>query len=105
MLTNLPQCSYIDNKPEYWYPQAKIIVKDLEDLHIVRLAIWPCHRINHQDMAERWTRRAVLVEEVIKILLELDIQHRFYPLDINVRTMPTVVSSRVPPGWSQNQPA
>ncbi|KAG7584078.1 LSM domain superfamily [Arabidopsis suecica] len=97
--------NYIDNKPEYWYPQAKIIVKDLEDLHIVRLAIWPCHRINHQDMAERWTRRAVLVEEVIKILLELDIQHRFYPLDINVRTMPTVVSSRVPPGWSQNQPA
>ncbi|CAH2051509.1 unnamed protein product [Thlaspi arvense] len=94
--------NYIDNKPEYWYPTAKIIVKDVEDLNIIRLAIWPCHRINHQDMAERWTRRAVLVEEVIKILLELDIQHRFYPLDINVRTMPTVVSSRVPQGWSQN---
>ncbi|KAJ0241882.1 Mechanosensitive ion channel protein 7 [Hirschfeldia incana] len=94
--------SYIDSKPEYWYPKADIIVKDVEDLNIVRLAIWPLHKINHQNMGERFTRRALLVEEVIKILLELDIQYRFQPLDINVKTMPTVVSSRVPPGWSQN---
>lgn len=94
--------SYIDSKPEYWYPKADIIVKDVEDLNIVKLAIWPCHKINHQNMGERFTRRALLVEEVIKILLELDIQYRFYPLDINVKTMPTVVSSRVPPGWSQS---
>ncbi|XP_018489880.1 mechanosensitive ion channel protein 7 [Raphanus sativus] len=94
--------SYIDSKPEYWYPKADIIVKDVEDLNIVRLAIWPQHKINHQNMGERFTRRAMLVEEVIKILLELDIQYRFQPLDINVKTMPTVVSSRVPPGWSQN---
>ncbi|KAG2298212.1 hypothetical protein Bca52824_034684 [Brassica carinata] len=95
--------SYIDSKPEYWYPKADIIVKDVEDLNIVRLAIWPRHKINHQNMRERFTRRALLVEEVIKILLELDIQYRFQPLDINVKTMPTVVSSRVPPGWSQSQ--
>ncbi|KAF8112699.1 hypothetical protein N665_0062s0050 [Sinapis alba] len=94
--------SYIDSKPEYWYPKADIIVKDVEDLNIVRLAIWPRHKINHQNMGEKFTRRALLVEEVIKILLELDIQYRFQPLDINVKTMPTVVSSRVPPGWSQN---
>ncbi|CAH2051510.1 unnamed protein product [Thlaspi arvense] len=94
--------SYIDSKPEYWYPKADIIVKDVENLDIIRLAIWPCHKINHQNMGEKFTRRALLVEEVIKILLELDIQHRFPPLDINVKTMPTVVSSRVPPGWSQN---
>jgi len=94
--------SYIDNKPEYWYPKADIIVKDVEDLNIVRIAIWLCHKINHQNMGERFTRRALLIEEVIKILLELDIQYRFHPLDINVKTMPTVVSSRVPPAWSQN---
>ncbi|KAF3547143.1 hypothetical protein DY000_02005424, partial [Brassica cretica] len=94
--------SYIDSKPEYWYPKADIIVKDVEDLNIVRLAIWPRHKINHQNMGEKFTRRALLVEEVIKILLELDIQYRFHPLDINVKTMPTVVSNRVPPGWSQN---
>ncbi|CAN8270850.1 unnamed protein product [Cochlearia groenlandica] len=95
--------SYIDSKPEYWYPKADIIVKDIVDLNIVRLAIWPCHKINHQNMGEKFTRRALLVEEVVKILLELDIQHRFQPLDINVKTMPMLVSSRDPPGWSQNK--
>lgn len=95
-------CSYIDSKPEYWYPKADIFVKDVEGLNVVRLAIGPRHKINHQNMGERFTRRALLVEEVIKILLELDIQYRFQPLDINVKTMPTVVSSRVPSGWSQN---
>ncbi|KAG2323223.1 hypothetical protein Bca52824_016436 [Brassica carinata] len=94
--------NYIDNKPEYWHPSAKIIVKNVEELNVIRLVIWPDHRFNHQDMLERWSRRSVLVEELIKILLELDIQHRFYPLDINVKTMPTVVSSRVPQGWSEN---
>ncbi|CDY31389.1 BnaA07g03240D [Brassica napus] len=94
--------NYIDNKPEYWHPSAKIIVKNVEGLNMIRLVIWPDHRFNHQDMLERWSRRSVLVEEVIKILLELDIQHRFYPHDINVKTMPTVVSSRVPQGWSEN---
>ncbi|ESQ50814.1 hypothetical protein EUTSA_v10023104mg [Eutrema salsugineum] len=94
--------SYIDSKPEYWYPKAVIIIKDVEDLNILKLAIWLRHKINHQNMGERYTRRALLVEEVIKILLELDIQHRFHPLDINVKTMPTVVSSRDPPSWSQN---
>ncbi|KAJ4889156.1 Mechanosensitive ion channel protein 7 [Raphanus sativus] len=94
--------NYIDSKPEYWHPSAKIIVKNVEALNMIRLVIWPDHRFNHQDMLERWSRRSVLVEEVIKILLELDIQHRFYPHDINVKTMPTVVSSRVPQGWSEN---
>ncbi|CAH8319940.1 unnamed protein product [Eruca vesicaria subsp. sativa] len=53
-------------------------------------------------MLERWSRISVLVEEVIKILLELGIKHRFYPHDINIKTMHTVVSSRVPQGWSEN---
>ncbi|KAL1188524.1 Mechanosensitive ion channel protein 8 [Cardamine amara subsp. amara] len=97
--------NYIDNKPEYWYPTATILVKDVEDLNKVRIAIWPCHRMNFQDIIERWTRRSVLVEEIVKILIELDIEHRFYPIGINVKTMPDIVSSRVPPGWSQNPTA
>ncbi|KAL0885318.1 hypothetical protein Bca101_009300 [Brassica carinata] len=92
---------YIDNKPEHWHPSAKIVVKNVEQLNMVKLVIWPDHRFNFQDILERWARRSVLVEEIIKILLELDIEYRFYPIGINVKAMPTVVSSRVPQGWSQ----
>lgn len=81
-----------------------IVFKDMESLNSVRIAVWPTHRMNHQDMGEKWARRSQLVEEIAKICRELDIEYRLYPLDINVRNMPTStvlpVSDRLPPNWS-----
>ncbi|XP_065861619.1 mechanosensitive ion channel protein 6 [Euphorbia lathyris] len=91
---------YIENKKEHWYPSPMIIFRDLVDLNMVRLAIWLTHRMNHQDMGEKWSRRALLLEEMVKIFRELDIQYRLLPLDINVRALPPVSSDRVPPSWA-----
>lgn len=91
--------SYIDNKKEHWYPSPAIVFKDHEQLNMVRMAIWPTHRMNFQDMGERFTRRSLLLEEMIKIFKELDINYRLLPLDINVRAVPTS-SDRLPPSWS-----
>ncbi|XP_044474168.1 mechanosensitive ion channel protein 6-like [Mangifera indica] len=84
--------SYVDNKKDHWYPQPMIIFKELEELNRVRIAVWLTHRMNHQDMGEKWLRRALLVEEMFKIFKELDIQYRLYPIDINVRAMPSMPS-------------
>ncbi|XP_031385031.1 mechanosensitive ion channel protein 5-like [Punica granatum] len=92
--------SYIEIKKEHWYPSPMIIMKDLEELKRVRMAVWPRHRMNHQDMDEKWVRRGVLIEEMVKIFKELDIQYRLLPIDINVRALPPVNSARVPPGWT-----
>lgn len=75
------------------------IFKDVEELNRVRFAIWLSHKMNHQDMGERWARRALLVEEMTKIFRELDIQYRLWPIDINVRTMPgpPMASDRLSP--------
>ncbi|KAJ7978663.1 Mechanosensitive ion channel protein [Quillaja saponaria] len=51
--------SYVDNKKEHWYPSPMIIFKDVEQLKMIRFAIWPTHRMNHQDMGERFARRAL----------------------------------------------
>lgn len=68
------------------------------------MAVWLCHRINHQDMGERYARRSLLIEEMAKIFQELDIQYRLLPIDINVRAMPSVApvptSTRLPPNWT-----
>ncbi|CAF2140738.1 BnaA02g18960D [Brassica napus] len=81
-----------------------IVFKDMESLNSARIAVWPTHRMNHQDMGERWARKSQLVEEIAKICRVLDIKYRLYPLDINVKTMtsPTSlpVSDRLPPHWS-----
>ncbi|KAK8527530.1 hypothetical protein V6N13_085356 [Hibiscus sabdariffa] len=92
--------SFVEHKSDHWYPDPRIILKEFEDLNRVRIAIWLTHRMNHQDMGERWTRRALLVEEMIKIFNELDIKYRLYPIDINVCSMPSVASDRLPPNWT-----
>ncbi|CAN8233868.1 unnamed protein product [Cochlearia groenlandica] len=96
--------SYIEGKKDHWYPAPMIIFKDIESLNSVRIAVWLTHRMNHQDMGEKWARRSQLIEEISKICRELDIEYRLYPIDINVRTMPTPTglpaSDRLPPHWS-----
>ncbi|KAL2254914.1 mechanosensitive ion channel protein 6 [Sesamum indicum] len=92
--------SYIENRSDYWYPAPTIVLMNLENLQILKMSVWLRHRMNHQNMGERWKRRAVLVEEMVKIFKELDIEYRLYPLDINIREMPPLNSSRMPPSWA-----
>ncbi|MBA0837977.1 hypothetical protein Goarm_010084 [Gossypium armourianum] len=92
--------SYIEHKSDHWYQDTMIIFKELEELNRVRIAIWVTHRMNHQDMGERYTRRALLIEELVKIFNDLDIKYRLYPININVCSMPPAASDRLPPNWS-----
>ncbi|MBA0848303.1 hypothetical protein Goshw_000288 [Gossypium schwendimanii] len=92
--------SYIEHKSDHWCPTPMVIFKELEELNRVRIAIWLQHKMNHQDMGERWARRALLVEEIVKIFNDLDIKYRLYPIDINVCSMPTGASDHLPPNWT-----
>nr|XP_016470246.1 PREDICTED: mechanosensitive ion channel protein 6-like [Nicotiana tabacum] len=91
---------YVENKSDHWYPAPAIVLRDVEDLNRIKWSIWLSHTMNFQDMGERWARRALLVEEMIKIFKELDIEYRMLPFDVNVRNMPQLSSSRVPSNWS-----
>lgn len=64
-----------------------IVLREVEDMNRLKFSVWLSHRMNHQDMFERWARRSVLVEEMIKICRELDIEYRMLPIDVNVRYM------------------
>ncbi|KAL6209194.1 hypothetical protein ACLB2K_020137 [Fragaria x ananassa] len=88
--------SYIENKKEHWHPSPMIILKEVEELNRMRFAVWLTHRMNFQDMGEKWARRALLLEEMVRIFQELDIQYRLLPIDINVRGMPPT-STGLPP--------
>ncbi|KAK4258459.1 hypothetical protein QN277_004906 [Acacia crassicarpa] len=91
--------SFIDNKEEHWYPASFMVFRELEQLNMIRISIWPTHKMNFQDMGERFVRRSLLIEELLRIFREIDIQYRLLPLDINVRGMPTT-SERLPPSWA-----
>ncbi|CAM8945284.1 unnamed protein product [Rhodiola kirilowii] len=91
---------YIDNKPEHWQPSPMIVLRDVEELQRLKFSVWLSHKMNFQDMGERFVRRAQLVEEMVRIFKEIDLQYRLYPVEINVRTMPGANSTRLPPGWA-----
>lgn len=84
-------CSYILNKKEHWYPDPMIVVKDAEHLYMLRIALWVTHRMNFQDIGERWVRRAQLVEECIKIFRELDILYRAFPGNVDPNAVPPML--------------
>lgn len=98
-------CSYIDNKKDHWYPAPMIVFLSMDDMKSIKIAVWLTHRMNFQDMGERFIRRGLLLEEVGKICRELDIEYRLYPHSIHIRSMPPPltpgVSDRLPPPWMQ----
>ncbi|KAL6195389.1 hypothetical protein ACLB2K_031008 [Fragaria x ananassa] len=88
--------SYIANKKEHWYADQMIILKNVEELNRMTFALWLTHKMNFQDVGERWERRALLLEEMVRIFQELDIQYRLLPIDINVRGMPSTTTTGLP---------
>ncbi|CAL5376972.1 unnamed protein product [Camellia sinensis] len=67
--------SYIESKKDHWYPSPTVVPMNLEELNKLKISVWLRHRMNHQDMQGRWFRRALVVEEMIKIFKELDIEY------------------------------
>ncbi|KAK9135796.1 hypothetical protein Syun_015126 [Stephania yunnanensis] len=91
---------FIESKKDHWYPKPLVVLRDVEDMNKLKMSVWFCHRMNHQDMGERWVRREQVVEEMIRIFKELGIEYRMLPLDVNVRNMPSISSTRLPSNWT-----
>ncbi|KAG7022741.1 Mechanosensitive ion channel protein 8, partial [Cucurbita argyrosperma subsp. argyrosperma] len=49
------------------------------EIYKLAMSIWLSHTMNHQDIRERWARRSVVVEEVLKICQEFDITPTLVP--------------------------
>ena len=76
-----------------------VIMRDVIDMNKLMMSVWLTHKMNYQDIKERWIRRDLLLEDMIKVFKELDIEYRLLPLDVNVRNLPPLVSDRLPSTW------
>lgn len=88
------------SKKDHWYSDPSVILKDVDDMNRLKIAIWMRHRFNFQDMGLRWDRRESVIRETMKILRELEIEYRMLPLDVNVRGVPAITSDRLPSNWT-----
>lgn len=91
---------FIEGRKEHWYPNPAVVMRDIEDMNRLKFSVWSQHRMNHQDMGERHMRRACVVEEMVKIFKELDVDYRMLPVDVNLKNMPPLTSSRYPSTWN-----
>jgi len=94
------QCRYVEGNSNHWHQNSMVVVTDVEDMNKMKMSLWVTHRMNHQEMEERWVRRNLLLGEMIKVFKELDIEYRVLPLDVNIKNMPPLVSNRLPSNWT-----
>ncbi|XP_062019953.1 mechanosensitive ion channel protein 8-like [Rosa rugosa] len=94
---------YIETRTDHWHPAPMVVLRDVEELNKLKISVWLTHKMNHQDMVERWSRRALLIEAMVKVFKELDIQYRLLPIDVNVRNMPSL-TSKPPSNWTACAP-
>ncbi|KAM1775591.1 hypothetical protein ACFX15_041641 [Malus domestica] len=95
---------YMKSRKDHWHDDPLLVTRDVLDLNRLMISVWPTHKMNYQDIEERWRRRSLLVEEMIKVFRELDIEYRLLPIDINVRAMPSLTSDRRPSNWTTSAP-
>jgi mechanosensitive ion channel protein 4/5/6/7/8/9/10 len=99
-MVSLVNCSYTDNRKEHWYPGTMVVLRDVDDTNKLKVSIWFRHTLNFQDMGMRFVRRETVLQELIKILKDLEIEYRMLPLDVNIRNAPPIQSTRMPTTWS-----
>ncbi|GAB2276514.1 hypothetical protein Dimus_011234 [Dionaea muscipula] len=78
---------YLEQNLNFWHPQHNMVVKEIENVNKIKMALFVNHTINFQDFAEKNRRRSELVLELKKIFEELDIKYNLLPQEISIRNM------------------
>ncbi|XP_054780892.1 mechanosensitive ion channel protein 10-like isoform X2 [Prosopis cineraria] len=76
--------AYIESKPKYWNPKHSVIVKEIENMDKMKMALCVQHTINHQNFAERNGRRSELLLELKRIFESLGIKYRLLPQEVHL---------------------
>ncbi|GER56238.1 mechanosensitive ion channel family protein [Striga asiatica] len=76
--------TYIESKPKYWIPKHSVIVKEIENMDKLKMALGVQHTINHQNYGDRNIRITELILELKKMFENLDITYHLLPQEIHL---------------------
>lgn len=77
-------CRYLESKPKHWSPKHAVIVREIENVDKMKMALCVQHTMNHQNYGEKNSRRSDLVLELKKIFENLSIKYNFLPQEVHV---------------------
>ncbi|KAK8535319.1 hypothetical protein V6N12_056841 [Hibiscus sabdariffa] len=74
---------HLDANP-LWHPGHLVVVKEIENVNKLKMALFCRHTMNFQDFIEKNRRRTELVLELKRIFEELGIQYNLLPQHVNL---------------------
>lgn len=75
---------YIEKNPQLWHPNHSVIVKEIENVNKLKMALIFNHTINFQDFGEKNKRKSEIVLEMKKIFEELAIGYYLLPQEVHL---------------------
>jgi mechanosensitive ion channel protein 4/5/6/7/8/9/10 len=75
---------YLESKPPHWRPGHSVVVKEIENMNKLKMALYVTHTVNFQS-PEKANRRSDLVLELKRIFEDLDIKYHLLPQEVHLR--------------------
>lgn len=88
----LDGCRYIESKPKYWNPKHSVIVKEIENVDKLKMALCVQHTINHQNYGDRNTRITDLIFELKRIFENLNVKYHLLPQQVHLTQLNIPIS-------------
>ncbi|XP_038878911.1 mechanosensitive ion channel protein 10-like [Benincasa hispida] len=84
--------TYLESKPQFWRPNHSVIVKEIENINKMKLALCVNHTINFQNYGDKSSRRSDLVLELKKIFEDLGIKYHLLPQEVQLNYVGSAAS-------------
>ncbi|KAL7150837.1 hypothetical protein ABFS83_05G140500 [Erythranthe nasuta] len=75
---------YLEKNPQNWHPNHSFVVKEIENINKIKMAVFINHTMNFQDYKEKSRRRSEFVLEVKRIFEELSIVYDLLPQHVHL---------------------
>lgn len=75
---------YLERTPQYWHPNQSVVVKEIENMNKIKMALFFNHTMNFQNFGEKNRRRTELILEMKKMFDELNIKYDLLPQEVHL---------------------
>lgn len=80
---------YLEKNPLHWHPNHTVVVKEIENVNKLKMALYCNHTMNFQEYGEKNKRRSELVIEIKKMFEELNIKYFLLPQKVHLAHIET----------------
>uniref|UniRef100_A0A803LYM7 Mechanosensitive ion channel MscS domain-containing protein n=1 Tax=Chenopodium quinoa TaxID=63459 RepID=A0A803LYM7_CHEQI len=75
---------YVEKTSHYWHPEHSMVVKEIENINKIKMAVYVTHTMNFQDIVEKSKRRTEFFLEMKSMFDDLEISYQLLPQEIHL---------------------